>query len=497
MLIMYDAFTSMNYTLDERRLATALGGGGSGGGGVSYMPDGTTITLDASGLLTVNPNLFYSKSELDAKLSARWRWKGTADTINDLPTSDNEVGDTYTVRDAGDGISNAEYGWDGSKWEFIGPTLDMSGYALTETVKELIKAHADDYTSHVTLADRQAWDRATVDLENHIAEASKHVSSDERAAWNAKADASLVTAETTRATSAEQELRAAIQNVDNNINFSTLIDKIWIYGNGVYDLNKMVKPGMYYCSKDANVVGGDMLNMPNLTSEGCLLVLKNSQIFWEGGTAKGRVYYRYQTGAGPVVTEYTEEWCASAMMSDVRALSGSLLELTDMMNNNYWKHATVDDLADKVDKVDGKGLSQEDFTTEYKNRIHALESELALLKEQGVGGGGGSVDPQLTQVSFIGGTSEEPQMLHLDVGKIYVATGPFRAILPVNPPNGSVIRLSVETGMEEMWVDATEETTISGTKQEVAAGMTPEGLLINNATYQFVFNAAANNWIVF
>ena len=51
--------------------------------------------------------------------------------------------------------------------------------------------------------------------------------------------------------------------------------------------------------------------------------------------------------------------------------------------------------------------------------------------------------------------------------------------------------------MEEMWVDATEETTISGTKQEVAAGMTPEGLLINNATYQFVFNAAANNWIVF
>ena len=88
-------------------------------------------------------------------------------------------------------------------------------------------------------------------------------------------------------------------------------------------------------------------------------------------------------------------------------------------------------------------------------------------------------------------------MLHLDVGKIYVATGPFRAILPVNPPNGSVIRLSVETGMEEMWVDATEETTISGTKQEVAAGMTPEGLLINNATYQFVFNAAANNWIVF
>jgi hypothetical protein len=365
---MYDAFTSANYTLDERRLAMALGGGGSGGG-VSYMPDGTTITLDASGLLTVNPNLFYPKSELDAKLSARWRWKGTANTINDLPTSGNEVGDTYTVRDAGDGISNAEYGWDGSKWEFIGPTLDLSGYALTETVKELIKAHADDYTCHVTLADRQAWDRATVDLDRHIAETSKHVSADERTAWNAKADVSLVSAETSRATSAEQELRTIIQN-------------------------------------------------------------------------------------------------------------------------------TVDDLADKVDKVDGKGLSQEDFTTEYKNRIHMLESELALLKEQGVGGSG-STDPQMSQVSFIGGTSGEPQMIHLEVGKIYVATGPFRAILPVNPPNGSIIRLSVETGMEEMWVDATEETTISGTKQEVAAGMTPEGLLINNATYQFVFNAAANNWIVF
>ena len=46
------------------------------------------------------------------------------------------------------------------------------------------------------------------------------------------------------------------------------------------------------------------------------------------------------------------------------------VDLTD-----YYKKSDVDGLLDnKVDKVDGKGLSTEDFTTELKNRLNSLEN---------------------------------------------------------------------------------------------------------------------------
>lgn len=46
------------------------------------------------------------------------------------------------------------------------------------------------------------------------------------------------------------------------------------------------------------------------------------------------------------------------------------VDLTD-----YYKKSDVDNLLNnKVDKVDGKGLSTEDFTTELKNRLNSLEN---------------------------------------------------------------------------------------------------------------------------
>lgn len=46
------------------------------------------------------------------------------------------------------------------------------------------------------------------------------------------------------------------------------------------------------------------------------------------------------------------------------------IDLTD-----YYKKSEVDNLLDgKVDKVEGKGLSTEDFTTELKNRLNSLEN---------------------------------------------------------------------------------------------------------------------------
>ena len=48
---------------------------------------------------------------------------------------------------------------------------------------------------------------------------------------------------------------------------------------------------------------------------------------------------------------------------------------TSISLTEYYKKSEVDNLLNnKVDKVEGKGLSTEDFTTELKNRLNSLEN---------------------------------------------------------------------------------------------------------------------------
>lgn len=53
---------------------------------------------------------------------------------------------------------------------------------------------------------------------------------------------------------------------------------------------------------------------------------------------------------------------------------------SDSILFNDVKLATATDLANKVDKVDGKGLSTNDFTTEYKNKIDANSTSISALQ---------------------------------------------------------------------------------------------------------------------
>lgn len=67
----------------------------------------------------------YTKAEVDNKLTAIYRFKGNANTYNDLPNKDLTVGDVYNVLDTG-----ANYGWTGSSWDKLGENIDLSPYAL-------------------------------------------------------------------------------------------------------------------------------------------------------------------------------------------------------------------------------------------------------------------------------------------------------------------------------------------------------------------------------
>lgn len=72
----------------------------------------------------------YTKSEVDAKLSSVYKYKGSVATFDELPDSA-ESGDVYNVEDTGD-----NYAWNGTAWDKLAATVDLSNYLTTEAAAE-------------------------------------------------------------------------------------------------------------------------------------------------------------------------------------------------------------------------------------------------------------------------------------------------------------------------------------------------------------------------
>ena len=79
----------------------------------------------------------YSKAEIDAKLSSVYKFKGSVANVDALPAGA-VIGDTYNVEDTG-----ANYAWDGSKWDKLSDTIDLTGYATEEYVDDNMFAIMD------------------------------------------------------------------------------------------------------------------------------------------------------------------------------------------------------------------------------------------------------------------------------------------------------------------------------------------------------------------
>lgn len=68
---------------------------------------------------------YVTDSEVDTKIStaltSSMTYKGTVATVADLPASGNKVGDFYNVT-----ANDKNYAWDGSNWDDVGGTVDLS-----------------------------------------------------------------------------------------------------------------------------------------------------------------------------------------------------------------------------------------------------------------------------------------------------------------------------------------------------------------------------------
>lgn len=73
------------------------------------------------------------REETNKKFFGVYRFKGTVPSYANLPASNNIVGDTYNVGDTG-----SNYTWDGTTWDKLSETVDLSNYATKDYVEEKI-----------------------------------------------------------------------------------------------------------------------------------------------------------------------------------------------------------------------------------------------------------------------------------------------------------------------------------------------------------------------
>lgn len=97
--------------------------------------ESTTDPLSAKQGKVLNTKIEDLKTSLGSALS----YKGTKDTYDALPTEGNKKGDVWNVVAAhGTTPAGTNYAWDGTQWDPLGGTVDLSGYYTKTQVNDAI-----------------------------------------------------------------------------------------------------------------------------------------------------------------------------------------------------------------------------------------------------------------------------------------------------------------------------------------------------------------------
>lgn len=105
------------------------------------VPEATKATQDGDG------NVISTTYAKVSQLTSVMTYKGTVASESALPKSDQTIGDVYNVTD-----TNMNYAWDGSKWDQLGSTVDLSGYLKTETANSTFATKSELTGGYLSLA---------------------------------------------------------------------------------------------------------------------------------------------------------------------------------------------------------------------------------------------------------------------------------------------------------------------------------------------------------
>lgn len=115
-----------------------------------------TYTDSTSTTLLLGKALEPLIDELKASVAAALDYKGTKDTYEELPAEGNKKGDVWNVVGAhGTTPAGTNYAWDGTTWDPLGGTIDLSGYYTKTQVDAAISTAKTKLETADTALERQ------------------------------------------------------------------------------------------------------------------------------------------------------------------------------------------------------------------------------------------------------------------------------------------------------------------------------------------------------
>lgn len=112
------------------------------GGDSNKKVSDVALNADANGIvITYTDSTFTTLLLGKATVTAALDYKGTKDTYEELPAEGNKKGDIWNVVGAhGTTPAGTNYAWDGTQWDPLGGTIDLSGYYTKTQVDDAISA---------------------------------------------------------------------------------------------------------------------------------------------------------------------------------------------------------------------------------------------------------------------------------------------------------------------------------------------------------------------
>ena len=98
---------------------------------------GFQTASDVQGAINTATKGLATEEYVNRKTSTVLRYKGTVANREALP-SNAEIGDTYNLQDTGGNVA-----WDGTKWDDLGETVDLSGYVQESELVAITNVEID------------------------------------------------------------------------------------------------------------------------------------------------------------------------------------------------------------------------------------------------------------------------------------------------------------------------------------------------------------------
>lgn len=136
---LYHSYIAVGGTLNQEQFEAAWKSFPNTAGVVEIIDSLESDKTDAALSAAQGKALKTLIDDLKASVAAALDYKGTKDTYDALPTEGNKKGDVWNVVAAhGTTPAGTNYAWDGTQWDPLGGTVDLSGYYTKTQVDDAI-----------------------------------------------------------------------------------------------------------------------------------------------------------------------------------------------------------------------------------------------------------------------------------------------------------------------------------------------------------------------